>query len=796
MKIAEQRNIDGLAETTASDVIARQDPLASPSKAILDLAHRILRSDTFPFRALLLAPLLVFAPILFGGYTLSQNPIGTDTTHPYGAVQVLPVSDPAGSALMEEPYLREIRQSLATGHVPVLNMKNGLGAVGVESLLQGTFYILDPLLTLLPAHNPLYFDIFSVAHVYILLLGLYFFLRHYAPPAESAAVSILVALSGVTYIWINMDHFRAFVWLPMMLGSTVGIARNERLTKYVPLLALAIVGSTTTGNVQETATHIACVFLFYVLETTAAARRRPVNGLVFLLVVAAGLLIASVAFLPFLISLVDGNLWATMGPDRSVRGVEGVWLFNWILPRALGYYPYLLLPVVYWPQSDLSTVACFLLLLGTVCGVLEWSRGRRGPGVAACIVLPSLVAIGLAKVVHFGLFDFFQRIPLVQTFLFNKYYLYLFVLASVPMAVGLNRIVAQPPESRKRLVSVATVAIVVALVLVVTSLVLNTKYAWLASPLEVRRYLLLRNYGPACAIFAATSWVLYRLPRYWQPLLISMFVLQSALLFPCGFGTRASSYPMRYDTYARSGERVLMQDAPSTNLFFGVESIGTFDCVVNRHYRDFMVAFFDLVNYGFLFQPKEAVLSRPQVRALQLVGTTAVLGYGVNAPDLTEPIDGGYHILNALPRAFILSPDTYAALKSITLTPSSIEGVVEIILKDVNDIPQPTDIRVDRETVRFNRPAGSTMSTTGILVVNQAYSTYWRYAGSRRHAASPGTPFLGLWPSWPLVPETMEQEVTYWPRGLTAGIYASTAGVLLLASVYGFVWRRARRHGA
>jgi hypothetical protein len=127
---------------------------------------------------LLLTPLVTFYPIVFGGYTLNHNDAGIDPSRHYGHFAVVPVWDPAGSGLGDEPFLFNLRRELARGHVPLLNMKNGMGASSSESLVTGTSYIFNPLLLLLPAGKPFSYDLFQLFHVYVLLAGVYSLLRN------------------------------------------------------------------------------------------------------------------------------------------------------------------------------------------------------------------------------------------------------------------------------------------------------------------------------------------------------------------------------------------------------------------------------------------------------------------------------------------------------------------------------------------------------------------------------------------------------------------------------------------
>src|SRR3954452_17367226 len=96
-----------------------------------------------PFIFLLVGPLLVFWPVLFGGYTFSHNVDAIDRSSGYaGFHNPLTVMDPAAN-LLDEPSLVLIARSLAHGRIPLLNMQNGLGAPMVESLLTGTLYLLN-----------------------------------------------------------------------------------------------------------------------------------------------------------------------------------------------------------------------------------------------------------------------------------------------------------------------------------------------------------------------------------------------------------------------------------------------------------------------------------------------------------------------------------------------------------------------------------------------------------------------------------------------------------------------------
>jgi len=123
---------------------------------------------------LLFSPLIVFYPVVFQGYTISQNPYAFEGNKIFGNTDTLAVTDPAASAYQDEPWLVYIKQSLLNGEIPIVNMYNGLGAPFLESLQPGVFYILNPILLFLDTSDPVFFDIFVLIHVYIFLFSLYY----------------------------------------------------------------------------------------------------------------------------------------------------------------------------------------------------------------------------------------------------------------------------------------------------------------------------------------------------------------------------------------------------------------------------------------------------------------------------------------------------------------------------------------------------------------------------------------------------------------------------------------------
>jgi hypothetical protein len=108
-----------------------------------------------------------------------------------------------------------------------------------------------------------------------------------------------------------------------------------------------------------------------------------------------------------------------------------------------------------------------------------------------------------------------------------------------------------------------------------------------------------------------------------------------------------------------------------------------------------------------------------------------------------------------------------------------VDGVLASIRLDIKQLPQPGNVRFEEETVYFDMDS----KATGYIILNQAFSTYWTLSG--RNAER----FLGLWPSWK-VHAAGPQTITYWPRGLTVGLFAAGIGLVILLLLNFLVLRR------
>ena len=729
---------------------------------------------------LMLAPLVTFAPIVFGGYTLTQSDVGTDSRL-YGNLGVIPVMDPAGSALGDEPILFNWRREFSHGHIPILNMKNGLGASSAELPAASIFYIFNPLLLLLPTSSALSYDIFQLIHVYVFLIGFYLLLKHYVSDIAAAATSILVALSGLTFVTVNIGDYRNYVWAPLMMAGVVGLARRKNLRWSAATLVVATVAAGTAGNVQHFGATILATLVVYISEMSVHGPKTRAAKLAPLVFLGGAILIAAIAITPYFGSVHDGNLTVTNSADRSVRPYDLVWMFSWFMPRICGYYPYLFLHNrSYWPHSDLSTVAFLFLIAGFLYAWRQRQRRFHTPRLAACFVIPVVMACGLIKVHHFRFLDFFAAIPFVQQFFFVKYHHYIFVLAAIPIAAGLQFIIDLPAVERRRFVLRAAGIVVGVIVLAVLYLWWRPDYSFREVPTPVVEAVFVMDYGMAVGVFLAATALLYWMPRHWEKWLLGVFVAQSLCLLPFGFHGRRlankTTYAGHVESFSDSGKRLMIHETANSNLFFGVESIGAFDPTINTRYRDFIHTFFRVAGPDIYYDPLDAEISEVQIRALQLVGVSGIFGYTVEASPLVRRLGArAVEILEPLPRVFVISNETYRGIGGFPVSRESVAGVLTRIRRDLRSIPQPTNIWVKNETLHFTPP----LNSKGVLVANQAYSTNWTYRGARP------SPFLHLWPAWQLQSGPgSEETVTCWPAGLTVGLLLIICGLIAVSAAY------------
>lgn len=771
--------------------------------------------DVLLWALLLVAPALAYYPITFYGYTLARNPLATTADPTFIGAQVSwPVADPWAASQQDEAWLVLIRNILARGELPVVNLQNGMGAPFLESLQPGALYPLNLLLLLLDTTRPLYFDIFSLLHVYILVVGLFFLFQLYSRKEIAAAVAILIGLSGVTYANVNMVHYRGFVWLPWMLYSSIQLLRGHAATKYVALLFFSLLAGMTAGNIQDFFISLCTVFAGCTIELIGVKGwQHKKSAVICASCMMAALLVGSVAVLPYLLSKQEGNLFTVENSSRSLEGPPLRWSLSWLLPRINGFFPNHLTQSDSWylptptftavdpllssrigmlrrkglPQADFTTVGV-LLVFGAIMGSLLRTE-TANPRLKYAVLGFSLVSVlALVKTVQPSVLDFVQNIPVVNGLKFHKYNLFIHVTLGIAIAAGLERLTALPPDRRRW--TILSAAGLTAGCVLGALLFFSIDSGLSISHIPNRRMQLewLQVTGTSIFVAAFTALLLYRFDdhRTWYALIL-LFIAQAVAIHPLGYFPRKQSYE---DHSRATGDvaatmpqsdrpRVLSATMPNANIHLGYEHFGVFDPVINRRYQSFVLRHFEPSHPLFAYHVPTP--SSSQLDALRLVGVNRIEGYSLdNHRGLRAVAPGAYVLEDVLPRAFLLPEVPFGKLNS----PNATERPSELLAQLQAEIAQTPVVHVEQigsRSMTF-RPVEDFQ---GWLVVNQAYSTNWSLEGT------PAREFAGLFPYWRVSWKANNSyTITYWPRGLTRGGWLSIPGFALFLGSFIAVKRR------
>lgn len=723
----------------------------------------------------ILAPILAFYPVTFLGYTIGQYNIVIPQFHQtFKNNPDWPVQDSYASALQDEPWLAYLAQTLRSGQFPLLNIKNGLGSPLLETMQPGVFYILNPLLLFLDVSNPLFFDIFSLIHVYLLLLGLYLLFSFYARKEIAASLAILIGLSGVTYINSNMVHFRGFVWLPFMLFAAIAIARQQVNKKILVLLFVSTLASATAGSIQDFTFSLGTVSFVFLVELFFVKTKFSLRSLaIFVAGLGSSILTSLPAILPFFFSRTANNLNIynlQAGPIRALQSVDPIYMFTWIIPKIKGLFPYHLFSDLppQQNQPDFPTVAIFLVVMAVVLMVFNKIQKRL-----LIFVFIIFASVALLKSMHLDIFDPLGNIPFIKDLKFAKYNLYIATILGIIAASGLDNLLLLTTKLRKKYLRIAYIIFSIIIFSVLRFLAFYPHYINnIAIPTTVKYELLTTHFVSIITLLTSIV-VLYFLPKKTTLYLTVIFLTHNILTHPGGYFKRDKNYPI----YTNTPKTILSQPKVPTrvlsthlntnqNLFIGIESISVWDPILNKYYRNFMATNFNLSIPDLVIQPDFSTpLTTGQIDVLRFLGVNYIEGYPITNPQskyLNRVRDNLFEVRGNLPRLF-LTP---------TSPPTDINqpDSMATLLNDTPKSPILNITNISANNIYFNVDK----TYQGFLVANQSYSTNWHFLGK--------TPQLSfsLFPSWQVTLHPRQTYVIrYWPDGLTQGIYLAIIGLLL-----------------
>jgi hypothetical protein len=734
---------------------------------------------------------VVYAPIASGRYTISGNPWSADSTRRYLS-RDLPLWDPTAGALQDEPWLHEIRRNLREGRVALVNLRNGLGAPLVESLQSGALYVANPLLLLTSGDGPRFFDLFSLAHVALLVVGLYLLLRCYARPEIAGALAILVGFAGATYHNVNMVHFRGYAWLPWMLLGAVHIARRSRPVVAGAVLVGATVGAVTAGNLQDGLMSLGVVTaiggaeaLLAPVGTRARALAAVATGL------AVALAIAAPASVPYLASVAEGNLASMGSAPRCLASGPLDYYFTWVLPRALGtsQIPFRR-ALLHDQQPDFTTTGFLLLCMGLVLLVAP-RLGPRGRERAMLAVLFGVLALFVLKFTNVWPLTLCASVPLVSGIRFTKYCLQQAVVAAMILAIAAEHATRLAPEDRRRLLGRALLPFGAAVAALLWWMWRSEDWhfqgfgsrafshlakAWGASIVTVPLFALLVFLRRRPAWIAAAT----------------LFVVQAALVLPTGYWRpyperAVSAEGLRHPEVAAE-HRVASNLLANTNLFFGIEDVAVFDPVLNGALHRFLTTHFEVRNPAFQlqFDTRLTSLTPPRVAALRLVSVDLV-EIGADAspspPFAASDFPGLARLEGTLPRVYIVDPAS-AAGADASCAEGRLADAVEELAAAARRGPALREIR-DVNRVLVENGGGP---AEGVLVLSRAHTTAWRLGG-----ATPAA-LCGVLSTWPVSLRGGDRLIVeYRPPGLALALRIAAVGAAALLA-YLLLLRRWGRH--
>ncbi len=207
--------------------------------------RRVSTADVLGLLASCVVVVIAFAPILFGGRTLSaagKGAAGTNGTSPFPGQPVADYSpdfrpDQGASTWQAEPWAEVIERSYAEGEAPLWNPYQGAGSPLAANMVSAAF---DPLLLPVNLHpTPRTWD-FAIVGAFLLgAVASYLFGRVIGLLiVPSVVMSAAFSLSGFFFLYSNNQLSRSYIYLPVIFLLVELVLRSRRLW---PVFALGVV---------------------------------------------------------------------------------------------------------------------------------------------------------------------------------------------------------------------------------------------------------------------------------------------------------------------------------------------------------------------------------------------------------------------------------------------------------------------------------------------------------------------------------------------------------------------------
>jgi len=742
-------------------------------KLIWQKLSQILKSKYTYIVLFLLSPWLIYFDVIFLGYTISNNEIAASNKERLG--RVLSILDPVAGSLQDHPWLAKIGHSLRQFSIPLINLENGLGAPLLESLQAGVLYPLNILLPWMDLSSSQFFDFFSVLHVLILLINGFVLFKLYLRWELALILALAFAFSWSTFLVVNMVHYRAFVWAPLIAWGAVKCARQQTSVRVTLITIAAIFCSITAGNPQESFFDLIVAGIFFVAETVVSKKFHWRSGLVFLLAFLAGILIASPSVLPYLVSRKEDLLLSVESSERSAIFISFPWLLGWVIQYINGPFPRWYRGTAMSGDDYAVFAAHPLLLYLAIAGLFIIALDRQGNSRKQVLFL-ILLGIAFLSVINTSIFSPFRevltQIPVINTLRFPKYIHHIHLLLGVSAAIAFSLLMDAAPKYRRL---AALLALLTCVVIVVAILQFNwTDPVW---RFNYRRYdQMLMIWGGSClAILTGCGFLfLHQRSLRWQPF-FGLMLIVSLLIRPYGFYKAFPQHlPFPVAGLDFSQERMLSYaDYANSNLLRQYEQIGVFDPILRKDFTLFLGENFPLI-MGHLHPQVmgDVVLNAKQIDVLRLMGVTAIAKHKAeDNPNLTPENPDFIRVNNPLPKVFVVnSTETINKLCDQRNYTQALDAIAAATLS------KPTQFKRGVNEVSF----ALDQAGQGTLVSLQAFSTGWEWNGT------PATRFCRTFNAWEGNFEAgTSYTLHYVPPGLRFSYGVALVGILLMLAAIG-----------
>ncbi len=443
---------------------------------------------------------VIFAPYLFGNYSLLSSASDAPSIYPTGAApdvhaQRYHTLDAGAPAFQSEPWLAVEHRIVWEEHrLPFWDPYAGYGVPFDGAMQPQPFYPLTALLAVNP--TPRAYNWFVVFRLFLAGWFAALFVRLFTNRYAAAVTGLGTALTGYYLLYNNVPHLSVDIGLPALLWATELVVRRPNGPRCAAL-ALAS-GLTYLGGMPESALlSLSVAALYAVLRVASVPTGRVRATLALIASHSCGMLVGAIAIVPF-VEYVSRSYNQhdprTLGGGIPGLSADGGWSFGVITeiaPLVFGL-PWRSIVAGVAPTGVRGFFGCTLLVLAVVA--LIAAVRRRDQRTPIVLFFGAIALYCVLKRYGNPLVNWTGGLPLFQLIQFPKYAE--FCLGdSVAILAGFGAAALWEGRARARIVTAAFASVLA----LVTYLDLQTQHAIGPGPEAWR--------DPAAMLIAVTALV-------------------------------------------------------------------------------------------------------------------------------------------------------------------------------------------------------------------------------------------------------------------------------------------------